>query len=139
MKYIYNKTKKHIKKIKSDEELKQIKDEYIIVPEDIKDKYMKLSTQGYDVEIDDNLNLHSIFNQKKFDLITNTKLNRFRVLRTALLEAFDKYKSNVNYGILSEDNETKIKIISWYNDLLNLVESAFEDNNIPSEIKHYLQ
>lgn len=61
-----------------------------------------------------------------------------RNYRSILLLAFDKYKSNVNYGITVEDEETKNIIITWYHDLLNLVESAFEDSNIPSQIKYYL-
>ena len=66
------------------------------------------------------------------------KINTLRNKRIPLLLAFDKYKSNVNYGIVVEDEETKGRIISWYSDLLNLVESAFEKDNIPSEIKYYL-
>lgn len=66
------------------------------------------------------------------------KLNKLRAKRTKLLLAFDKYKSNVNYGIVLEDEETRSRIVSWYSDLLNLVESSFEENNIPSEIKYYL-
>lgn len=61
-----------------------------------------------------------------------------RKQRAILLEAFDKYKSNVNYGVVTEDEETRARIVSWYNDLLNLVESAFEEENIPSEISYYL-
>lgn len=66
------------------------------------------------------------------------KLNKLRNKRRKLLEAFDKYKSNVNYGIVVEDVKTRTRIVSWYSDLLNLVESAFEEYNIPSEIKYYL-
>jgi hypothetical protein len=65
-------------------------------------------------------------------------IHNLRVKRKPLLEAFDKYKTNVNYRIIVEDEETKGRIISWYSDLLNLVESAFEKDNIPSEIKYYL-
>ena len=66
------------------------------------------------------------------------ELNQLRKKRKPLLEAFDKYKSNVNYGIAVEDEKTRAKIVFWYSDLLNLVESAFEEDNIPSEIKYYL-
>lgn len=65
-------------------------------------------------------------------------IHSLRIKRKPLLEAFDKYKTNVNYGLVYEDEETKGRIIFWYSDLLNLVESAFEKNNIPSEIKYYL-
>ena len=66
------------------------------------------------------------------------KISNLRLTRKKLLEAFDKYKSNVNYGIVVEDEYTRAKIVAWYSDLLNLVESAFEEENIPREIKYYL-
>lgn len=66
------------------------------------------------------------------------KLNKLRSRRIKLLEAFDKYKSNVNYGIVAENLDTRAIIVAWYNDLLNLVEEAFIEENIPSEIKYYL-
>lgn len=56
--------------------------------------------------------------------------------RIDLLKAFDIYKSNVSYGIVQEDYDTNQKIVSWYYDLLDLKNEAFE--NIPNEIKRYL-
>ena len=35
------------------------------------------------------------------------RLNSLRAQRKVLLEAFDKYKSNVNYGIVEEDEITR--------------------------------
>ena len=67
------------------------------------------------------------------------KTNTLRNKRIPLLSAFDKYKTNVNYGIVVEDEETKGRIVSWYSDLLNLVESAFKEENVPNEIKYYLK
>ena len=65
------------------------------------------------------------------------KLNTLRAKRKVLLEAFDKYKSNVNYGIVLENEITRSIIVAWYNDLLDLKETSF--TNVPSEIKYYLQ
>lgn len=39
------------------------------------------------------------------------KLNSLRAKRQALLGAFDKYKSNVNYGIVEEDEITRYAVI----------------------------
>ena len=64
------------------------------------------------------------------------KLNSLRAQRKVHLEAFDKYKSNVNYGIKIENEITRSIIVAWYNDLLDLKETAFV--NVPSEIKYYL-
>ena len=75
---------------------------------------------------------------KRYRTTEECKLNKLRSKRKKLLLAFDKYKTNVNYGIVLEDEETRAKIVAWYSDLLNLVESAFEEENIPSEIKYYL-
>ena len=61
---------------------------------------------------------------------------QLRLKRKPLLEAFDKYKSNVNYGIIVENENTRSIIVAWYNDILNLKESAFEE--IPEAIKYYL-
>ena len=110
----------------------------IIISEEIMKECMKLTSQGYDVSVNDNLEIISILNEEKLAKIKKRKLDELRNKRISLLEAFDKYKSNVNYGIVVEDVETRAKIVSWYSDLLNLVESAFKEENIPSEIKYYL-
>lgn len=64
------------------------------------------------------------------------ELNVLRNEREPLLIAFDKYKTNVNYGIAIETEETRKIIIEWYNKMLDLDKTAF--NNIPIEIKYYL-
>lgn len=56
--------------------------------------------------------------------------------RTSLLEAFDKYKTNVFYGIENETDEQKRIILDWYRDLLNLSENSIK--NIPDRITYYL-
>ena len=64
------------------------------------------------------------------------KLEELRAKREPLLVAFDKYKSNVNYGIEIETETDKINIITWYRLLLELNEYAF--NNVPERVKYYL-
>lgn len=64
------------------------------------------------------------------------KLNQLRSKRQIILEAFDKYKINVYYGIAQESDETKSKILKWYQNILDLNESAF--TNIPEVIQYYL-
>ena len=59
-----------------------------------------------------------------------------RRLREPLLLAFDKYKSNVNYGVEFESEEQREEIIKWYGNLLHLEESALDI--IPERIRYYL-
>lgn len=81
--------------------------------------------------------------QYEVDLINNRealwfkgKLMLIRDARKELLNAFDKYKTNVQYGIIIEDEEMHKYIINWYNNLLDLKDIAFI--NIPEKIKYYL-
>jgi hypothetical protein len=69
------------------------------------------------------------------ELLENKKL-LLREKREPLLTAFDKYKSNVNYGVEFESDEQREKIIAWYRLLLELNEYAF--NNVPDRVKYYL-
>ena len=62
--------------------------------------------------------------------------SQLRSKRQIILEAFDKYKINVYYGITQESDETKAQILEWYQNLLDLNESAF--TNIPEVIQYYL-
>lgn len=62
------------------------------------------------------------------------KLNILRAKREPLLQAFDIYKSNVNYGIEADANRTKI--LKWYKAILDLDEEAI--NNPPDEIRRYM-
>ena len=136
---IYNKLTKSFGEIQYFEFLPlEEQENSIIISNELMSECMKLKSQGYDIELDDNLEIHKTLNQEKVNLINEAKIDRLRNKRKPLLEAFDKYKTNVNYGIVVEDEETKGRIIAWYSDLLNLVESAFEEDNIPSEIKYYL-
>lgn len=64
------------------------------------------------------------------------KLEELRAKREPLLIAFDKYKSNVNYGVEFESEEEREQIIAWYRLLLELNEFAFEI--VPERVKYYL-
>ena len=65
------------------------------------------------------------------------KENGIRQLRTPLLEAFDIYKSNINYGVEIETDEERKEIIVWYQNLLNLNIEAII--NVPSKIQRYVK
>lgn len=60
-------------------------------------------------------------------------LSELRARRKELLSAFDKWEKAVLRGREIDDE----RIMSWYNNLLNLDASAFE--NIPERINYYLQ
>ena len=54
-----------------------------------------------------------------------------------LQNAFKKYKSDVIYGILFEDEETHNKILNWYKNLINSDTPSV--TLVPSEILKYLE
>lgn len=58
-----------------------------------------------------------------------------RIRREPLLTAFDKYKTNVQYGIETETSKQHEINLLWYQDLKDLKESAFE--NVPERIAYY--
>lgn len=64
------------------------------------------------------------------------KIETLRAKREPLLAAFDKYKSNVYYGIEVEMIQEKQSIMAWYNSILGLDETALE--NVPVKIKYYV-
>ncbi len=68
------------------------------------------------------------------------KTEKLRNKREPLLEAYDRYKVNVLYGIekidtLKEQTDKKL-IDDWYRKILDLNEEAI--NNLPEKIKYYL-
>lgn len=67
------------------------------------------------------------------ELLENKK-NALRKERKVLLEAFDKWEKAVLRGREKDDTS----IMNWYRDLLNLVESAFLDENVPERVRYYL-
>lgn len=60
-----------------------------------------------------------------------------RSLREPLLKAFDIYKSNVYYGIVTETAEEHNTVLNWYQNLCDLKEEALI--NIPENVKKYLR
>lgn len=73
------------------------------------------------------------------DYLKQEKTKELRRLREPLLTAFDKYKSNVNYGIIQESEVRKNIIIEWYKKILDLNEDYItKEENIPYEILYYL-
>ena len=71
-------------------------------------------------------------------LLENAKRN-IEVLRTQrarLFKAFDIYKSNVEYGVISETQEEHYQIVEWYQKCLDLDYNAI--NNYPSVLERYL-
>ena len=63
-------------------------------------------------------------------------LDVLRTKRARLFKAFDIYKSNVEYGVIDETQETREKIVSWYKKCLDLDYNAI--NNCPTELEKYL-
>lgn len=60
-----------------------------------------------------------------------------RTLRAPMLDAFDVYKSNVYYGIITETDEQHAEIVAWYHDLCDLKDSAIAAP--PAGIRKYLK
>jgi hypothetical protein len=62
-------------------------------------------------------------------LIKNTpyELEAFREKREKLLLAFDIYKANVLYGLIAETAEEHIKVVQWYQRLLNCDGTALDE------------
>lgn len=65
------------------------------------------------------------------------KKDALRTLREPLLAAFDVYKQNVNYGILTETEAERETILAWYRDLLDLDVNAIRE--VPNKIQRYVK
>ena len=124
----------------------------------IKVKNFKLTPTEDEIEIDESLyneieKKRKEFYQPKIEISSKGEIsvsyvlddvlkqeveqNKLRIKREPLLRAFDIYKSNVYYGIIKETEEDHNAIISWYDNLLDLKTSAFE--NVPVSIQRYLK
>lgn len=66
------------------------------------------------------------------------KRKQLRAKRATLLKAFDIYKCSVAYGSEIENEEQRVKMMTWYNLLLALDEDAMKEENIPERVKYYL-
>lgn len=58
-----------------------------------------------------------------------------RTLRAPLLDAFDVYKSNIYYGIVTETDEQHDEVVAWYHDLCDLKDSALR--HVPTGVAKY--
>lgn len=58
-----------------------------------------------------------------------------RAKRNVAFKAFDIYKENVNYGLVSETQEEHTAIVEWYNKCLELDAEAI--NNVPPQIERF--
>lgn len=67
----------------------------------------------------------------------NTNTEYLREKRNKVFKAFDIYKQNVNYGILTETKAKHNEILEWYQNCLDLNNEAI--NNVPDEIKPFLE
>lgn len=81
---------------------------------------------------------------------TGKELDYLRALRKPLLQAFDIYKSNVYYGVITETEEEHAEVLAWYAALLDIgntnafsravtitAESAIQ--NVPAGVRRYLK
>ncbi len=60
-----------------------------------------------------------------------------RFLRAPLLTAFDIYKSNVSYGVITETAAEHKAVAEWYRRLLDLDPTALTD--VPSAVACYVR
>ena len=71
--------------------------------------------------------------------IDNQKLNELRYQRKPLLEAFDKYRSAVSYGIVTETETEHKAVLEWYQKLLDLNTNTLNTKEaIPPKVAYYL-
>ena len=127
--------------ISSTNDEQYLPNEAILLDEEKYQEYKSKIKNGYKAEfsvLDNSVIITYTLKENWENTLKERKLKQLRNKRKPLLEAFDKYKSNVNYGVVTETETTREVIVTWYQGLLNLVESAFEDEYIPSQIKYYL-
>lgn len=67
------------------------------------------------------------------ELLENKK-NALREERKVLLDAFDKWEKAVLRGREVDDSS----IMLWYENLLDLVEEAFAEENVPTRVLYYM-
>lgn len=66
------------------------------------------------------------------DLDSNVEIDlkktEVRIKRKPILSAFDIYKTNVIYGVVSETDEQRNDVLSWYNTWLGLPDIVTAEN-----------
>lgn len=110
------------------------------VLESLEDKYIEITKEQYD-EYQEKKNGYERTVEIKagkaiMTYVKKENKNKLRGQREAVLTAFDKYKTNVLYGIETETEEQKKEVTEYYNKLLVLDEDAI--NNVPSYLKYYM-
>ncbi len=60
-----------------------------------------------------------------------------RRLREPLLEAFDIYKSNLFYGVVTESEEEHAAVLGWYRRLLDLDPASV--TAVPPQVEKYVK
>lgn len=110
------------------------------VLESLEDKYIEITKEQYD-EYQEKKNSYERAVEIKdgkaiMTYVKKENKNKLRSQREAILTAFDKYKTNVLYGIETETEEQKNEVIEYYNKLLALDEDAI--NNVPSYLRYYM-
>lgn len=107
---------------------------------DVFNNLYKPTSQDQYIVVDDSY----IFDIKKYK-VENGKLvidevlarkEELRLARETILKAFDKYKTNVFYGIEKETEEEKKLMVEWYEKILQLEEEAF--TNLPLKVVYYM-
>lgn len=93
------------------------------------DGFFALVAQGYKMKPADDGTVLLIPPEPKTDEEIKAEL---RLQREPLLEAFDKWEK----AVLRGREQDSVVIMGWYQDILDLIPSAFE--NIPERIKYYL-
>ncbi len=79
---------------------------------------------------------HKLIDMDELKSETNQQQSPNLYDKKSALEAFEKYKNDVLYGIILEDEETHVKILNWYKDIIKNEEI---DNTPPKEILKYLE
>lgn len=110
--------------------LKEDDNTYDINPEDIYIGFSYIDESGSFVSNKEAYDLAMAEQEKQ------AKKETLRAKREPLLAAFDKYKSNVYYGIESETLAERESIMAWYKAVLELDADALE--NVPAKIKYYV-
>ncbi len=67
----------------------------------------------------------------------DAKTEALRTLRAPLLDAFDVYKSNIYYGIVTETEAEHAAVLAWYRGLLDLDVDALAE--VPDGVKKYIR
>ena len=110
------------------------------VLESLEDKYIEITKEQYD-EYQENKNDYERTVEIKdgkaiMTYVKKENKNKLRSQREVILTAFDKYKTNVLYGIETETEEQKKEVIEYYNKLLALDKDAI--NNVPAYLEYYM-